>query len=137
MPSLKTINVLRYKKKINRPGSKEIILPCLGAEFVRQTPKIIKFIIIIGTARAHSNWALSESSSILNTLSKDSSSESFSLKSVVNFLKELTKEFGEAASKKIFPFTNSKSVALFFSINLSLSAEIIDIPFALSSMKML
>ena len=78
MPSLKIINVLRYKKKINRPGSKEIILPCLGAEFVRQTPKIIKFIIIIGTARAHSNWALSESSSILNTLSKDSSSESFS-----------------------------------------------------------
>ena len=59
MPSLKTINVLRYKKKINRPGSKEIILPCLGAEFVRQTPKIIKFIIIIGTARAHSNWDLS------------------------------------------------------------------------------
>ena len=106
MPSLKTINVLRYKKKINRPGSKEIILPCLGAEFVRQTPKTIKFIIIIGTARAHSNWALSESSSILNTLSKDSSSESFSLKSVVNFLKELTKEFGEAASKKIFPFKN-------------------------------
>ena len=55
MPSLKIINVLRYKKKIKRPGSKEIILPCLGAELVRQTPKIIKFIIIIGTASAHSN----------------------------------------------------------------------------------
>jgi hypothetical protein len=52
-------------------------------------------------------------------------------------LKELFKEFGDAASIKIFPFKNSKSVALFFSINLSLSAEIIDIPFASSSMKML
>ena len=70
IPSLKIIKKLKYKKKVTRPGKRDIILPCLGADPERHTPRIIKFIIIIGIASAHSNLAFSERSSMLKTFSK-------------------------------------------------------------------